>query len=392
MNVYKMQMPQEIYYGENSLANIGEIVKKYGSRVLLVSDEIIEKMGFVAQVESYLNDAGIHVSKYLGVKSEPVDAYLDEALMILRESQSDVIVAIGGGSPIDTAKAIAVVSTNGGHIRDYFQKKQEIKHPPLPMIAIPTTAGTGSEVTNVVIVTDTQENIKMMIKDIAFMPKVAIVDANTTKTAPPHVTAATGLDALCHSIESYISKKSHPLTKMFSLDATKLILNNIQAAFAQGDNMEARRNMSLASMTAGIAFSNASVTLVHGMSRPIGAMFHVPHGFSNAMLLPAVLEFTRNEAIDEMAELARLFLTQEEIQHKSNEELADSTIAMVKKLCRDLNIPNLRKWGIEQDAFEKALDKMATDALASGSPANNPRVATHAEIVDLYRVCYDYQA
>ena len=383
-------MPTEVYYGPESLQSVKEATKKFGSKVLLISDNIIKKVGYVDTVVHYLEEEGLQVYSYLGANSEPTDTYVDEALSILKKNDCDVIVTIGGGSCIDTAKAVAVVATNGGYIGDYMGGKTIAHKDPIPLITIPTTAGTGSEVTNVTVITNTKKDIKMMIKQHAFLPKVAIVDPHLTMTAPDKVTAATGMDALCHAIESYISKIAHPMTRTFSLEAIKLILNNIQTTFDNGDNVEARTNMSLAAMEAGVAFSNASVTLVHGMSRPIGAVFHIPHGVSNSMLLPAVLEFSKDAALTELADIAKLFLPEETANSKSQEELAEETIKKVKELSNHLQIPNLKSWGVAEEEFEKALDKMATDALNSGSPSYNPRVPTHEEIKDLYRKCYNY--
>lgn len=390
MTIHKVEMPSELYYGPDSLSKVGETAAQFGDKVLLVSDQIMEDLGYVQKVTELLNDKGASVYPYLGANSEPTDIFVDEALALLEENKCDTIVSIGGGSCIDTAKAVAVVATNGGYIGDYMGGKTIAKKAPVPLITIPTTAGTGSEVTNVTVITNTKEDIKMMIKQYAFLPKIAIVDPNLTMTAPNKVTAATGMDALCHAIESYISNIAHPMTRTFSLEAIDLILNNIQTAFDEGNNVEARTNMSLAAMEAGVAFSNASVTLVHGMSRPIGAMFHIPHGVSNSMLLPAVLEFSREAALDELADIAKLFLSEDEVKGKSTEELADATIKKVKDLSNHLQIPNLKTWGVEKDEFETVLDKMATDALNSGSPGYNPRVPSHEEIIELYRTCYDY--
>ena len=390
MAIHKIEMPTEVYYGPDSLQSVKEATKKFGSKVLLISDNIIKKVGYVDTVVHYLEEEGLQVYSYLGANSEPTDTYVDEALSILKKNDCDVIVTIGGGSCIDTAKAVAVVATNGGYIGDYMGGKTIAHKEPIPLITIPTTAGTGSEVTNVTVITNTKKDIKMMIKQHAFLPKVAIVDPHLTMTAPDKVTAATGMDALCHAIESYISKIAHPMTRTFSLEAIKLILNNIQTTFDNGDNVEARTNMSLAAMEAGVAFSNASVTLVHGMSRPIGAVFHIPHGVSNSMLLPAVLEFSKDAALTELADIAKLFLPEETANSKSQEELAEETIKKVKELSNHLQIPNLKSWGVAEEEFEKALDKMATDALNSGSPSYNPRVPTHEEIKDLYRKCYNY--
>lgn len=390
MSIYKVEMPSEVYYGPDSLSKVGETSKKFGSNVLLISDHIIEKMGYVDTVTDLLKKENMDVFPYLGANSEPTDTYVDEALSIFKENNCDVIVTVGGGSCLDTAKAVAVVATNGGYIGDYMKGNKIADVDPIPLVTVPTTAGTGSEVTNVTVITNTKEDVKMMIKQTAFLPKVAIVDPLLTMTAPDKVTAATGMDALCHAIESYISKIAHPMTRTFSLEAISLILNNIQTVFDNGDDIDARNHLSLAAMEAGIAFSNASVTLVHGMSRPIGAVFHVPHGVSNSMLLPAVLEFSKNEALKELADIAKLFLSDSEVEGKTDEELADETIRKVKALSNHLNIPNLKSWGIDEDEFESSLDKMATDALNSGSPDYNPRVPSHDEIVDLYRTCYNY--
>ncbi|UUX33488.1 iron-containing alcohol dehydrogenase [Fundicoccus culcitae] len=390
MSMHKVEIPTEIFYGDGCLASVGELAKKFGDKVLIIGDEMMGKLGHIDKVTELLEAEGLTVSHYLGVNSEPNDGHVSEGLAIQEANEANVLVAIGGGSPIDTAKAIAVVATNGGYIGDYLQNKTPITQAPLPLIAIPTTAGTGSEVTNVTVITNTQAQVKMMIKNLAFLPKAAIIDPNMTMTSPQSVTAATGMDALCHGIESYISRISHPLTKTFSMAAIELILNNIQTAYDHGDNVEARTNMALGAMEAGIAFSNASVTLVHGMSRPVGALFHVPHGISNSMLLPAVLEFTRDEIVDELADIARLFLSTDDAKDQSNDALADETIAYIKKLSQNLNIPNLKDWGIDAAEFEGALDKMATDAIASGSPGYNPRIPSHQEVVELYRTCYDY--
>lgn len=390
MSIHKIEMPTEVFYGPDSLSRVGDTSTKFGKKVLLISDNIIEKMGYVKTVTRYLEEEGLTVYPYLGANSEPTDTYVDEALDILKENNCDVIVTIGGGSCLDTAKAVAVVATNGGYIGDYMKGNKIADVDPIPLVTIPTTAGTGSEVTNVTVITNTKENIKMMIKQTAFLPKVAIVDPNLTMTAPSKVTAATGMDALCHAIESYVSQIAHPMTRTFSLDAIKLILNNIQNVYDNGDDLEARTNMSLAAMEAGIAFSNASVTLVHGMSRPIGALFHVPHGVSNSMLLPAVLEFSKQDALNELADIAKLFLSEDQVDGKSIEELADETIRKVKELSHHLNIPNLKSWGIDENEFEASLDKMATDALNSGSPSYNPRVPSHDEIKELYRTCFSY--
>lgn len=387
-NISTFEMPNHVIYGADSLKQLGEITAKFGKKALIVSDRIMEKIGYVTQCVTLLKGQGIESVCYLDANTEPTDIFVSDALKICQEFGADVIVTIGGGSCIDTAKAVSVVATNGGYIGDYMGGKTSAKVPPIPLIAIPTTAGTGSEATDVTVITNTTADIKMMIKQHAFLPKVAIVDPLLTMSAPKHVTAATGIDALCHAMESYISKKAQPMTQIFSKSAIQTIIQNIKHVYNHGDDVAAREKLSIAALEAGVAFSNASVTLVHGMSRPVGALFHVPHGVSNAMLLPAVLEFTKEAAMTDLADLALLILP--DTNGKSESELTEELIQTVKVLCADLEIPNLADWGVERAAFDAAIDKMATDALASGSPGNNPRVPTHAEIVELYKICYDY--
>lgn len=389
--IHKIEMPTELVYGPNSLSEVGEVTKKYGKKILLVSDRMIEKVGYVEKVVDILAKSGIKVYPYLDANSESTDIFVEDALKIVKRNDCDAIVTIGGGSCLDTAKAVSVVATNGKYIGNYLTAKEIVRTDPLPVITIPTTAGTGSEVTNVTVIKDTKNDVKMMIKQYAFLPKAAIVDPILTLTTPKHITASTGMDALCHAIESYISSMAHPLTRIFSFEAIRLILTNIRKAYDDGYDIEARSNMSLASTQAGIAFSNASVTLIHGMSRPIGALFNVPHGISNSMLLPAVLEFSKSSAINELADIAKLFLSDKEIKVKTNKQLAEETIKEIKKISNHLEIPSLKTWGIDQNEFEKSLDKMATDALKSGSPGYNPRVPSHKQIIELYRTCYDYE-
>ncbi|WP_022796131.1 iron-containing alcohol dehydrogenase [Bavariicoccus seileri] len=385
--MFTFETPQKIVYGKESLEALGGITKSFGKRVFIVSDEMMASLGYLERVTELLEAEGLTTFSYLGANTEPTDVFVAEALALFHENNGEVIVTLGGGSCIDTAKAVAVLATNPGYIGE-FMKDRIAENKPVPLIAIPTTAGTGSEATNVTVINDTTHDTKMMIKQSAFLPQVALVDPSLTFSSPQKVTAATGLDALCHAMESYFSKKTQPITKTFSLSAIKKIVTYIETAYHDGQNFEARNNMSLAALEAGLAFSNASVTLIHGMSRPIGALFHVPHGISNAMLLPAILDFTRDDAIQSLAEIAR-FLHPE--LNQSDEQLADLFIAEVKQLCQALEIPNLRQWGIDPETFERSLDKMASDALISGSPANNPRVPTHEEIMELYRTCFDYQ-
>ncbi|SEM93828.1 iron-containing alcohol dehydrogenase [Lihuaxuella thermophila] len=384
----EFRVPPVILYGRGSLSQAGDQAASLGRRALIISDRVMEKLGYVKRCEQLLDQAGVSSVSYPDVNSETTDQHVAEALEILQQEKCDLLVAIGGGSCLDAAKAVSIVAKNGGYIRDYMGGKRAIIHPPVPMIAIPTTAGTGSEVTSAVVVTNTTNDVKMMIKHPAFIPKVAIVDPVLTVSSPPHVTAATGIDALCHAVEAYLSRRAQPVTDSLALSSIRLIGRNIRTAYKNGSDLEAREHMAIAAMQAGMAFSNASVCLVHGMSRPIGAVFHVPHGISNAMLLPAVLEFSKEACIERLAAIGRVYC--DDLKALADERAADEFVSMIKQLCLDLNIPNMKEQGIDRAKLEQVVDKMAADALESGSPAMNPRIPTHAEIVELYRVCYDY--
>lgn len=367
---FTVNSPATIVYGKDAFEEVGVYAKKLGSKALIVSDPIMDGLGFVNQCKALLTANGLEAVSYLGVTTEPVDTYVAQGLSILQTEQCDLIISVGGGSCIDTAKAIAVVATNGGYIGDYMKLAKIAEQSPIPHIAVPTTAGTGSEATDATVITNTTNDVKMMIKQPAFMPPIAIVDPMLTVTSPPAITAATGIDALSHAIESYLSRLAHPYSNVLALSAMDLIINNILKVYEQGDDIDAREAMSLGSMQAGLSFSNASVALVHGMSRPIGALFHVPHGISNAMLLPAVLEFTKDACVERLADIGKFFNTNG--QYSTHEELATLAIDSIKELCKKMNIGNLQQWGIEEDAFYAAIPKMAIDAMASGSPANNP--------------------
>lgn len=387
--VSDFRMPKSVLYGRNSLEKLGEQSKKLGKRAFIVTDTIMEKLGYVEKCIQQLNKKSITVSTYNKVDAEPTNIHVLEALSLCKEEKCDFIIGIGGGSCIDAAKAVAVLYTNGGEVEDYVQKDIDIENNPLPLIAIPTTSGTGSEVTSVAVITNKKTDVKMMMKHPSFIPKVAIIDPVLTSSLPPQITAATGIDALCHAIEAYISKVSQPLTDVLALSAIESIMKYLRIAYEDGRNMEAREAMMIASLQAGIAFSNASVTLVHGMSRPVGALFHVPHGISNAILLPTVLEFTKTSAMKRLAKIGRSL--NKDLYSNSDEEVADYTLGEIKKLCFDLRIPNLKEYGIDEIEFENAISKMASDAIESGSPANNPRVPSYDEIKELYRECFNYK-
>ncbi|MCP1123589.1 alcohol dehydrogenase [Bacillus sp. AFS018417] len=386
--VSEFRVPETVLYGTNALEKLGERAIQYGKKALIISDSIMNELGYVERCKKMLASQKIEVVTFIDVNTEPTDEHVVKALSVCKKNECDLVIGLGGGSCIDVAKTVAVIATNGGNIGEYAGNQYPITKVPLSLIVIPTTAGTGSEVTSATVITNTSTDVKMMIKHPSFIPQVAIVDPLLTMSTPSHVTAATGIDALCHAIEAYISRLSQPLTDIFALSAIEKIMKYLRIAYEDGQNVEAREQMMLASMEAGIAFTNASVTLVHGMSRPIGAMFHVPHGLSNAMLLPAVLEFTKDYTVKRLSDIGRKI--RPDLKALSNEEFANITVNEIKHLCTDLRIPNMNEYGIHKDEFELVIAKMAKDALASGSPSNNPRIPSYEEVIELYRICYDY--
>lgn len=377
-------VPKFIVSGEGALHMSMDNMKEFGKKALIVTDDMMIKLGNVGKLTDELDGAGIEYAIYSGVNSEPTHTMVNEGIEIYNEGGCDFLIAIGGGSPMDTAKAIGAVITNGGNICDYQGKKLDNELPPI--VAIPTTAGTGSEATRVSIIADTDRGIKLLISDIKLLASLAVVDPVFTMTAPPAVTANTGVDALCHAIESYTSNKAFPMSKLFSKAAVKKIFDHLPTAYADGSNVEARREMAEAATQAGIAFSNASVTVIHGMSRPIGALFHVPHGLSNAMLLKVCLPYIREGAEVELYELAK------EIGAYNGEntaEGADAFVAATNELLAKLNIQSPADFGIDKDEFFAQIDKMAHDGLGSGSPANCKNIPTEDQLKEMYKALWD---
>lgn len=375
--------PSTIHFGEEAVANAGPEAKRYGARkALLMTDKVLSEVGAIDPVIKSLKDNGVEVAVFKGVNSEPDLSHVETGLQMLKEEQCDFLVACGGGSPIDAAKAVSIMSINGGTIEDYMGMDKFPK-PGMPLMAVPTTAGTGSEATMFSIITDTARDVKMLIGSPFLMPKIAIVDPLMTLNLPQKLTAATGVDALTHAIEAYVSVKAQPMTDVLALSAIKLISNNLLLAYSNPQNREARANTMLGALQAGIAFSNASVALVHGMSRPIGAMFHVPHGVSNACLLGVVMDYSLDGNPERYADIARAM----GVGNGSQDAMGVAKVGAekVKNLIKMLEIPTLSQLGVGSEKLEPVVEKMAEDAIASGSPGNNPKVATKEEIVELYR-------
>jgi len=379
-------IPPVLITGSGSSEKVGEEGKKLGvKKALIVTDQVMVKLGVLEGVKKALEQSKIQFIIYDAVATEPTVDYVKEGLKSFKDNGCDFLIAMGGGSPIDTAKAIAIMATNPGSIEDY-KGLGKVAKAGAPLIAIPTTAGTGSEVTQFTIITDTKTNVKMLIGSPFIIPRVALVDPLLTLSCPRGLTAAVGIDSLTHAIEAYVSVKAQPMSDIFCLSAIELISGNLRQAWANGNNVEAREKTMLGALQAGIAFSNASVALVHGMSRPIGAYFHVAHGASNAALLGAVTEFSLIGNPARYAHIAKAM--GENITGLTDLEAAQLAAKAIKALIKDIKIPTLRELGVEKNKLDQLAPKMAEDAIASGSPGNNPRQATKEEIVELYKIVY----
>lgn len=382
MSSYQILMPSTVLYGEGSLEQLGNKVKPLGKKALIVSDKVMTDAGYVEKIKNILIEQDIGFEVYNEVNGEPTDIMIEMGLSIYKNENCDFLIGIGGGSPIDAAKAIGLMANNLGNIVDYMGLGK-VKNPLPAVVAVATTSGTGSEVTQFTIIADTKNDVKMLIGSPYIVPAIAVNDPLLTLSVPAKTTAATGIDAFTHAIEAYISKKAHPFTETMSLSAIKRISKYIRRAWANGDDIEARSEMMIASMEAGIAFSNASVTIVHGMSRPIGALFHIAHGISNAVLLPKCMEFALMGAPEKFAKVAEAM--GENIEGLTTMEAAKKAVEAIKRLNDDLEIPTISGLGIDKEEFLAVASKMAQDAINSGSPGNTPRKVNLQQIIQIYK-------
>ena len=376
-------LPRILQVGAGASQEAGTVVKALEcQRPLIVTDKMMVQLGYVARIQESLTALGIHSDVFDDTVPEPTVSSIQAGVEMVRDGSYDSIIAIGGGSPIDSAKAISILGKYGGVMRDY-KFPRIVSEPGLPIIAIPTTAGTGSEATRVTIITDETNDEKMLCVGIGFMPTAALVDYELTLSLPARTTADTGIDALTHAMEAYVSKKASLYSDTQAIAAMKLLGPNLRRAFHNGSDRDAREAMMLGSTLAGVAFSNASVALVHGMSRPIGAFYHVPHGLSNAMLLPAVTEYSIPAAPERYADCARAMGVAE--VSDSDEQANAKLMVELYAINEELQVPTPEQFGISREHFFGNLETMAEQAIGSGSPGNNPRVPSADDIIQIYK-------
>lgn len=386
---HRIVLPRLMEVGAGASQQIVSVLNNLGcKRPLIVTDRMMVELGYAARISEILSKADIPSDCFADTLPEPTAASIRAGVEMVRQGDYDSIIALGGGSPIDSAKAIGILGKFGGEMRDY-RFPRDVSEAGLPLIAIPTTAGTGSEATRFTIITDETSDEKMLCAGLGFMPVAALIDYELTLSLPPRVTADTGIDALTHAIEAYVSRKASLYSDAQALQAMRLLAPNLRAAYHEPGNRQAREAMMLGATLAGIAFSNASVALVHGMSRPIGAFFHVPHGLSNAMLLPAITAFSIPAAPERYADCARAMGVAGEVD--SVDAANDKLLTELRAINKELQVPSPKQFGITRERFFELRETMAKQALASGSPGNNPRVPTEAEIIDLYETVWNQE-
>ncbi len=370
-----------IVLGPGAVSGVGAEVKALGaSRVLIVTDPGIIAAGLLDPVKSSIEAAGVALTVFSDVSPDPRFETIDACLAAAGKPRPDGVIGLGGGSPLDVAKSAAMMLGNQGTIADYFGVDL-VPGPGVPSLMIPTTAGTGSEVTPIVILSDEGEKLKKGVVSAHLFPRVALLDPELTLGLPAAVTAATGMDALIHAIEAYTSVNATGLSDMFAARAIELIADHLRTAVAQGSNLEARTNMLEASLLAGIAFANAGVTAVHAFAYPIGAEYHIPHGVANTLMLAPVMRFNLVGNVRKFAEIAALM--GEMVDHLSDREAAERSVAAVMALADDLDVPRtLSQFGVkDKDIPDLAAGVMKVTRLL----ANNPRALTAQDAERIYR-------
>lgn len=391
MNEFSFSVPQNITVGKGSLAKLPEIAKKSGgSHAFLMSGPHLAKMGLVEKAANSLKSAGIAVDTFTDIEGNPSVETVDKATAAFKEAGADFIVAFGGGSPMDVAKAVGVTAKYGGSITEY-EGAHKVPGPIIPLIAIPTTAGTGSEVTAFSVITDYSRDYKLTVFSYEILPAYAILDAELLTTAPASVAAACGIDAFIHAEEAYISTAASPFSDAMAEKAMSLIGKNIRRFVANRGDIEAAESMLVGSLFAGIAFSFARLGNVHAMSHPVSAFFDVPHGVANAVLLPVIAEYN---ALADHGRYLTIYNDISPVPAYAEEFEPMMLVDAIRELCGEIGIPanlteainNASKTGpVSAEEIENKIEAMAVDAMKSGNIAVNPRSSRQCDIEMLYR-------
>jgi alcohol dehydrogenase len=374
-------IPTINFMGAGCLKDAAEAIQSHGfKKALIVTDAVLNKIGVVNQIETLLNEQNVSCVVYDGTHPNPTTQNVHDGLSVLRENQCDFVISLGGGSPHDCAKGIALVAANGGEIGDYEGVDQSAK-PMLPLVSINTTAGTASEMTRFCIITDESRHIKMAIVDKNVTPLMSVNDPKLMLAKPASLTAATGMDALTHAVEAYVSTAATPITDAVALKAMTLIQTYLRTAVHQGDNLEAREQMAYAQFMAGMAFNNASLGYVHAMAHQLGGFYDLPHGVCNAVLLPHVQRYNAQACPERLTDVAKAMGV--DTEGLSAEDGAGAAIEAIEQLAKDVGIPaGLTELGVK----EKDIPTLADNALKDACGFTNPKQASYQEICDIFQV------
>lgn len=381
---FSFTLPTKIVYGPKCIPSlIDELKLNNGNKPIIITDKGVKNAGILDKITSLLEQNNIYYIVYDGVEPNPKDANVEEGAKLAREFDADSIIAIGGGSPIDCAKSVGVLMAhNDDKIKKYEGKTAATK--PLPLlITIPTTSGTGSELTFSSVITDTENNYKMTVKSQYTAAKVAICDPELTLSLPAHITASTGMDALTHAIEAYTATCAEPISDALALYATELIYNNLVTAVTDGSNLEARSAMLLGSMLAGIAFSHSDVASVHCIAESLGGVYDLPHGVCNAIFLPHVMEYNMEYSVERYARIAKAM----GLNFNSGPEGAEKAVEAVKKLAVDVKLPLFSSLSVNTDDF----DKIAEMSVKNISTESNPRPMTKEDYLKVINKAYRHK-
>ncbi|MGN0383066.1 MAG: iron-containing alcohol dehydrogenase [Eubacterium sp.] len=382
METFSFSIPQNIVFGKRSLKKLPELAQKLQKKkAFIISGPHLNKIGMVDKCREALKSYGMESDAFTETESNPSTYTVDKATEQFNNSGADFIVAIGGGSPLDVAKAVSVLATFGGKITDY-EGSGKVTGPVVPMIAIPTTAGTGSEVTAFSVITDHSRNYKLTVVSNYLLPAYAILDPELITSVPVKTAAACGVDAMVHALEAYISIAASPFSDMFALKALELIGHNIRTYVANRSNKSAAEAMLLGSLFAGIAFSHARLGDVHAMSHPVSAFFDVPHGVANAILLPVIVEYN---ALSDTGKYYDIYKNICRCPVEKGMFSSDMLAIELSELNKELGIPgSLQEVGVKEEQFET----MAEDAMKSGNIAVNPRSTTKNDVINLYKKAF----
>jgi alcohol dehydrogenase len=383
MTVSAFFMPSVNLIGEGAVEQACDHAKQAGfTQGLIVTDKPLVELGYAAQLQQLLADRGVKSCIYDGVQPNPTTSNVEAGLALLKENNCDFLLSLGGGSPHDCAKAIALVASNGGDIRDYEGVDQSAK-PQLPLISINTTAGTASEITRFCIITDENTHIKMAIVDKHVTPILSVNDPALMKNMPAGLTAATGVDALTHAVEAYVSTAANAITDACALKAVTIIANNLATAVKDGTNMAARDQMAYAQLLAGMAFNNASLGYVHAMAHQLGGFYDLPHGVCNAILLPHVQRFNSQVAAGRLKDVAAAMGI--DVQGMNDDEGARACIAAIEALAKEVGIPaGLKDLKVKEEDFAE----LATNAMKDACGLTNPIQPTHEQVVGIFAAAY----